>query len=64
MKTSEFISLPIILPEYEPANEQLMRRVVEQTFSSLRGDVIDVRDTTDKAASLALKRHQFLLMGA
>lgn len=64
MKTSEIISLPITLSEYEPTNEQLMRRTVEQTFASLRGDIIDARDTTDKEASLALRRHQFLLMGA
>ena len=64
MRTSETIRLPQVHGiEFDPSDEQLMRTTVEQTFQDLRGDVVDVRDKTDKAASLALRRHQFLLMG-
>ena len=64
MRTSETITLPVAAHEYGQTTEQTMRRTVEQTFQDLRNDVIEVRDTTDKVASLAVKRHQFLLMGA
>jgi len=64
MRTSEIVSLPITLPEYETVNEQLMRRTVEQALASLRQDIVDAKNTTDRASSLALRRHQFLLMGA
>ena len=45
-------------------NEGVARRSIEQYFQDLRNDIIESRDKTDKAASLALRRHQFLLMGA
>jgi len=64
MRTSETIKLPIADQEYNLPNEQTMRRTVEQSFQDLRGDMIEVRDGLSKPASLALRRHQFLLMGA
>lgn len=64
MRTPEIISLPVSNTEFDMHNEQTMRRTVEQTFSALRNDVVEVRDRTDKVASLAVRRSQFLLMGA
>ena len=63
MRTSETITLPIAGPEYELRDEQVMRRTVEQSLVSLRGDIVSNRDGTYSTASLAQKRHQFLLMG-
>ena len=64
MRTSNTFPLPTVTPERDIHNEQIMRRQVEQHFSDLRNDVIEIRDKTDKEASLSLRRHQFLLMGA
>lgn len=64
MRTSEVIRLPSSKPEYSQADEQTTRRFIEQTFETLRTDVVNVRDKTDATSSLALRRHQFLLMGA
>jgi ribosomal protein S3AE len=64
MKSSEVLRLPTVGADYNRDNEQITRRTVEQHLEDLRGDLVDIRDTTDKETSLALKRHQFLLMGA
>ena len=64
MRTSENIPLPVAEFEYSRENEQRTRRTVELAISSLRSDVVVHRDQKDGPASLALKRHQFLLMGA
>ena len=64
MRTGQTISLPKADREYLPDREQIMRRTVEQTFGGLRADIVDTREQTDKVSSLALRRFQFLLMGA
>ena len=64
MRTSEVITLPRAENAYSIDAEQILRRTIEQTFQDLRNDVINVRDNTDKLASLAVRRHQFLLLGA
>lgn len=64
MRTPEIISLPVSGETYNSNDEQIMRRTVEQMFSSIRNDIIEIRDHTDKVASLSVRRHQFLLMGA
>ena len=64
MRTPEIISLPVAREDFDLQNEQTMRRTVEQMFSAMRNDLIEVRDKTDKEASLSMRRHQFLLMGA
>lgn len=64
MRTSEFLTLPSTLAIYDPNNEQTTRRTIEQAFQDLRNDIIEIRDKTDKVASLSMKRHQFLLMGS
>lgn len=64
MKSGQIPALPVSSVEYDSDNEQTMRRSVEQYMSDLRGDIEDIQDQTSKPASLAMKRHQFLLMGA
>ena len=63
MRTPEIISLPISNAGYDMDNEQITRRTIEQMFASIRNDIIEIRDKTDKPASLSARRHQFLLMG-
>jgi hypothetical protein len=64
MRTSFTIALPVAQPNYDVASERILRRYIEQTFQDLRGDVVDIQDIRSKPASLSLRRHQFLLMGA
>lgn len=64
MRTSEVVTLPVALKLYDHANEQITRTTVQQIFASLHSDIRANRDASDSTASLALKRHQFLLMGA
>ncbi len=62
MKTAQIPNLPVA-PD-ESTNEQTMRRSVEQYLQDLRGDVLALENQTSSVATLALRRHQFLLMGA
>ena len=64
MRTSEVVTLPVALKLYDQSNEQITRTTVQQIFASLHSDIRANRDGQDSTASLALKRHQFLLMGA
>ena len=63
MRTSEVITLPLAGDAYTRQDDQTLRRTVEQAFQDLRSDVIEIRDATSRPASLAIRRHQFLLMG-
>lgn len=56
--------LPVSTPEYDSSNEQAMRRTVEQSFQDLESKVDSNTSKTSKPSSLALRRFQFLLMGA
>lgn len=56
--------LPTPVATYDPQNENIMRRQVEQNFRDIRNDMAAMSAHTDKATSLALRRFQFLLMGA
>ncbi len=62
MKTAQIPNLPIAADE--STNEQTLRRSVEQYLQDLRGDVVALENQTSRVATLALRRHQFLLMGA
>jgi hypothetical protein len=64
MRTSQTPNLPITTPEYNADNEQVMRRTAEQYLQDLRNDIVTIRDQKDKSTTLAIRRHQFLLMGA
>lgn len=56
--------LPVATPSYDPSNEQSARRTIEQSFQDLDSKVEANTSKTSKPSSLALRRFQFLLMGA
>jgi len=56
--------LPVATPAYDPSNEQATRRTIEQSFQDLDSKVQANTSKTSKPSSLALRRFQFLLMGA
>jgi hypothetical protein len=64
MRSRQNLNLPVAQPEFVQLDEQTMRRTVEQGYTDLRLDVEEIQDKKSSAESLALRRHQFLLMGA
>ena len=56
--------LPLPLPDYELINEQITRRTIEQLFQDVFSEINGVESLKTSSASKAVKRHQFLLMGA
>jgi hypothetical protein len=59
-----YTTLPVARPDYDAENEQVTRRTIEQALQDVTGTVEGNRDKTNKLSSLALRRFQFLLMGA
>lgn len=51
-------------PEYKQADEQIMRRQVEQEVNRISESLSSQRKMRDSDSSLTLRRFQFLLMGA
>lgn len=64
MTTQRTPPLPIPVPEYDYSNEALFRRTLEFTFEIIENDIEVSKTKTEKDASLAMRRFQFLLMGA
>ena len=64
MRSQELLTLPTCRPQFDPTNEQTMRRTVEQGYQQLRDDIAEVEVSGGKPSSLSLRRFQFLLMGA
>jgi len=64
MKSAQTPNLPTAGKEYVQLPEHLFRRTAEQYMADLHGDIVDLQNQDSKPASLALRRHQFLLMGA
>ena len=56
--------LPLASEEYEQINESITRRSIEQTLQEVKSDVDLAKTQGDKDGSLAMRRFQFLLMGA
>ena len=56
--------LPSPSEEYDSENEQTMRRTVEFALQNIENDVLVAKTQSDKPSSLAMRRFQFLLMGA
>ena len=56
--------LPVHAPEYDVANEAITRRTLEQALDLIENDVELAKTQGDKPGSLAMRRFQFLLMGA
>jgi|TARA_R100000995_G_scaffold73606_1_gene42445 hypothetical protein len=58
------VVLPTANPEYDFQNELTMRRSIERSFATTQDDFEKIENKVGKVESLALKRYQFLLMGA
>jgi hypothetical protein len=56
--------LPVAQPSYDKPNEDMTRRIIQNNLNELRVDVERMRVQDDKPATLAMRRVQFLLMGA
>ena len=61
---ARYIALPVATPEYDRENERVTRRSLEQSLQDANSNIEGNRDKTNKLSSLALRRFQFLLMGA
>lgn len=56
--------LPIPDAEYRQENEAYTRRTLELALNRVENDINIAKTQGDKQSSLALRRYQFLLMGA
>jgi|TARA_B100000683_G_scaffold277128_1_gene333976 hypothetical protein len=56
--------LPVPLPDYDNQNEAITRRTIEFAFDQIETDIDAAKKRDDKTTSLAMRRFQFLLMGA
>lgn len=56
--------LPTPTAEYSPENEAITRRTLELSFQTISNDIEIAKTQGDKPSSLAMRRFQFLLMGA
>jgi hypothetical protein len=59
-----YTTLPVATREYQQENEQVARRTIEQSLQDISSTVEGNTNKTNKDSSLALRRFQFLLMGA
>ena len=64
MAQSKTIPLPLTALEYEQQNEAITRLTIEQALQEIENDVTLAKTQGDKDGSLAMRRFQFLLMGA
>tara|TARA_B100000902_G_C27261933_1_gene891296 strand:- start:864 stop:1061 length:198 start_codon:yes stop_codon:yes gene_type:complete len=64
MADYRMVVLPIATAEYDRSNEQVSRTTVTQALQDMQSDVAGNTNKTNKDSSLALRRFQFLLMGA
>lgn len=55
---------PLPVKDFDRANEEVFRRAVEQEVQSIYSTIERSMRGIDAPSSLALRRHQFLLMGA
>ena len=56
--------MPVPQQEYNYENEAVFRRTLEFTFQTVENDLQLAKTQGDKDGSLAMRRFQFLLMGA
>jgi|TARA_R100000963_G_C4627337_1_gene93255 hypothetical protein len=61
---SKTVPLPVATQEYEQNNEATTRLTIEQSLQEIENDVNLAKTQGDKDGSLAMRRFQFLLMGA
>ena len=62
-KTNSVV-LPTANIAYDFQNELTMRRTLERSFADVQDNLTEVTQKVGKEESLAMKRFQFLLMGA
>tara|TARA_R100000773_G_C4205085_1_gene106271 strand:+ start:564 stop:767 length:204 start_codon:yes stop_codon:yes gene_type:complete len=58
------IPLPLASPEYNESNESITRRTIEQALQDVNAEVGTLKKMQQSVVSKAVRRHQFLLMGA
>jgi|TARA_R110000796_G_C14513266_1_gene430088 hypothetical protein len=56
--------LPIPRPDYDQQEEASTRRILELAIDQIENDIVLAKSQGDKTGSLAMRRFQFLLMGA
>ena len=61
-KTS--LPLPLANQEYDEINEAITRRTIEQALQDVNAEVGTLKKMQQSVVSKAVRRHQFLLMGA
>ncbi len=61
---SRTASIPIAPVTYSQIEEGEARRTIEQEMQSLRDELDRIRDKKGKPEVLAMRRFQFLMMGA
>ena len=64
MAKSKTTPLPLAALEYEQQNESITRLTIQQALQEIENDVTLAKTQGDKDGSLAMRRFQFLLMGA
>jgi hypothetical protein len=64
MPQSAVAPLPLAGEKYDQFNEAITRNSIEKTFQDVKDDVDLAKNQGDKDSSLAMRRFQFLLMGA
>ena len=57
-------ALPLVPQQYDPVNESINRRTIEQAIQDVNSEIGHVKDMQESGVSKAVKRHIFLLMGA
>jgi hypothetical protein len=58
------LTLPIPAPDYSSLNESITRRTLELEIQELRSELLRAKTQSDSVGSLAMRKFQFLLMGA
>ena len=64
MTLKTYRALNVAPEDYEQYDEGLSRRTIEQNFEDVSTDMNAQKQYIDKDASLALRKYQFLLLGA
>ena len=64
MSGTRTTTLPVPAPVYDAQNEAITRRNLEFLLDQVENDLLVAKTQSDSSGSLAMRRFQFLLMGA
>lgn len=64
MTIKQYRALNVAPSEYQQHDESISRKTIEQNFEDVSTDMNAQKQYIDKDASLALRKYQFLLLGA